>query len=221
VAFLWDTLRVEMVDVFQLTDAIVPGVSDAFGEPPLSPSGGREPLVGTFKVGKHGDEITIVGNHFKSKSGDDPPFGVNDPFQRPTEVQRKMQAQVVRDYINQLFDADANAVVMVAGDLNDFQFSEPEEGPDNPVAIIEGFGDEVPMYNLINLEKEPETFSFVFDGNTQLLDHMLVSPALLNHVQAADLLHFNVSYPAALGEVDGTAVRAADHDPLEGRFSFR
>jgi predicted extracellular nuclease len=221
VAFVWDTLRVEMVDVFQLTDAIVPGVSDAFGPPPLSPSGGREPLVGMFLVGPHDDEITIVGNHFKSKSGDDPPFGVNDPFQRPTEVQRKMQAQVVRDYINQLFEVDANAPVMVAGDLNDFQFSEPEEGPNNPVAIIEGFGDEVAMYNLINLEKEPETFSFVFDGNTQLLDHMLVSPALLNHVQAADLLHFNVSYPAALHEVDGTAVRAADHDPLEGRFNFR
>ena len=99
--------------------------------------------------------------------------------------------------------------------------AEPGEGPDHPVGIIEGFGDEVPMYNLINMEKKPETFSFVFDGNTQLLDHMLVSPSLLNHVQAADILHFNVSYPAVMHGVDGTAVRAADHDPVEGRFKFR
>jgi predicted extracellular nuclease len=219
VAFVWDTLRVEMVDVFQLTDDIVPGVSDAFG--PASASPGREPLVGMFNVGPNGQEITIVGNHFKSKSGDDPPFGVNDPFQRPTEVQRKMQAQVVRDYINLLFDENPNALVMVAGDLNDFQFSEPEEGPDHPVGILEGFGDEVPMYDLINSEKPAETFSYIFDGNSQVLDHMLVSPTLLNHVQASDILHFDASYPALLGGVDGTPIRSSDHDPVEGRFQFR
>jgi hypothetical protein len=76
---------------FQLTDAIVPGVSDAFGETSASP--GREPLVGVFWIDdeeirdkahrggnrserrvsrNHGAEndgddlITIIGNHFNA-----------------------------------------------------------------------------------------------------------------------------------------------------------
>jgi predicted extracellular nuclease len=128
VGFLWDANRVDLLDAFQLTDAHVPGVSDAFG--PSSASPGREPLVGVFEV--EGVEITVIGNHFKSKSGDDPLFGVNDPPIRVTEVQRKAQARVVRDYVNLLLGADPEALVVVAGDLNDFPFGEPGEGLDHP-----------------------------------------------------------------------------------------
>lgn len=215
--FLWDANRVSLRDAFQLNDAIVPGVSDAFGL--TSPSPGREPIVGVFEIG--GLEVTIVGNHFKSKSGDDPLFGVNWPPVRVTEAQRKAQAQVVRDYVNIIFDADPDALVMVAGDLNDFQFGEPGEGPDHPLAILAGMGDEVPLTNLLNLEKEAETFTFIFDGNSQVLDHMLVSPALLEKFAAVDILHFNASFPAGLSSAAGTPLRAADHDPLEGRFRLK
>ena len=165
--------------------------------------------------------ITIVGNHFKSKGGDDPLYGINWPPIRVTEVQRKGQAQVVRDFVNTILDADPNALVMVAGDLNDFQFSEPGEGPDNPVAILEGFGDEIPLTNLLNFEKPSEAWTYVFDGNAQVLDHMLVSPALLNYFQAADVLHFNTNTPTLLLETaPSSPLSTSDHDPLEGRFAF-
>jgi predicted extracellular nuclease len=215
--FLWDEDRVDLLEAFQLTDAIVDGVSAAFG--PDSASPGREPIVGLFDF--EGNVVTIVGNHFKSKGGDDPIFGVNQPFTRFTEVQRKLQAQVVRDFVNMIFDEDEDAMVMVTGDLNDFAFSEPGEGPDNPIAILEGSGDEVPLYNLVAEEKEAERFTFVFDGNSQVLDHMLVSPALLEVFVAADMLHFDAGFPADLGSDPTTPLRASDHDPLEGRFKFR
>ncbi|RME44207.1 MAG: hypothetical protein D6791_13705, partial [Chloroflexi bacterium] len=217
VGFLWDANRVSLVNAFQLTDAIVPGVSDAFGA--TSPSPGREPLVGVFDIG--GRQLTIVGNHFKSKGGDDPLFGVNWPPNRITEVQRKAQARVVRDFVNSILDEDPDALVMVAGDLNDFPFSEPGEGPDNPIAILEGGAGEVPLTNLVNLEKDAERFTFVFDGNSQVLDHMLVSPALLDLFVGVDILHFDAGFPNALGDEAGTPLRASDHDPLEGRFRFR
>ena len=70
-------------------------------------------------------------------------------------------------------------MVMVAGDLNDFQFAEPGEGIAHTVANVEGFGDEVPMFNLVNVEKPAELFTFVFDGNSQVLDHILVNPELV------------------------------------------
>jgi predicted extracellular nuclease len=215
--FLWDANRVSLLEAFQLTDEIVGGVSEAFG--PDSASPGREPIVGVFDI--DGNTVTIVSNHFKSKGGDDPLFGVNQPFTRITEVQRKLQAQVVRDFVNQIFAENPAAMVMVAGDLNDFAFSEPGEGPDNPIAILEGNEGEVPLYNLIAEEKEAERFTFVFDGNSQILDHMLISPSMLNVFVAADMLHFDASYPSNLGSDPTTTLRASDHDPLEGRFKFK
>ncbi len=217
VGFMWDTDRVSLLNGYQLTDDIVPGVSAAFG--PTSPSPGREPLVGVFDI--DGNQVTIVGNHFKSKRGDDPLFGVNQPPIRISEVQRKAQARVVRDFVNIILDADPHAMVMVTGDLNDFQFDEPGEGPDHPVAILEGGPGEVPLFPMIDLERPDELFSFVFDANSQVLDHMLVSPALGKIAKSANFLHFNTSYPAVLGADPTTTLHASDHDPLEGRFRFR
>jgi predicted extracellular nuclease len=214
VGFLWDDSRVDLLDAYQMSG---PDVEAAFG--PSSPSPGREPLVGVFEI--EGREVTILGNHFKSKSGDDPLFGVNWPPIRVTEVQRKMQARVVRDFVNGILDVNPNALVMVTGDLNDFQFGEPGEGADHPIAIVEGIEGGVPLTNLLNLEKDDERYTYVYDGNSQVLDHMLVSPALLDLFAAVDVLHFNASYPDALGEEASTPLRVSDHDPLEGRFKFR
>jgi hypothetical protein len=176
-------------------------------------------LVGVFNIKGH--EVTIIGNHFKSKGGDDPLYGVNWPPFRETEIQRKGQASVVRAYVDDIFAADPDALVMVTGDLNDFQFSEPGEGTDHPVAILEGIYGGVPLYNLLNLEKDAETYTFIFDGNSQVLDHMLVSPALLDLVVGADILHFNAGFLSELDSFEDTTLRSADHDPLEGRFDFK
>jgi hypothetical protein len=213
VGFLWDTDRVTLLDAYQMSG---PDVEAAFG--PSSPSPGREPLVGVFEI--EGEVVTIVGNHFKSKGGDDPLFGVNWPPVRVTEVQRKIQAQVVRDFVSAILDDDPDALVTVAGDLNDFQFGEPGEGADHPVAILEGGAGEVLLTNLLNLEKDAETYTYLYDGNSQVLDHMLVSPALYDLFVAVDALHFNAGYPDGLGGDATTPLRASDHDPLEGRFSF-
>ncbi len=216
VAFLYDDDRVDLMDAFQLSGA---DVEAAYG--PTSASPGREPLYGKFMV--EGEVIHIVGNHFKSKGGDDPPFGIDSslglPFERITEVQRKMQAQVVRDFVDDvILDADPDALVMVTGDLNDFQFGEPGEGADHPIAILEGAGGSDPLTNLINLEKAVERWTFIFDGNSQVLDHMLVNDALLAKLGAVDVLHFNAGYPASLSSDATTTLRASDHDAVEGRF---
>jgi predicted extracellular nuclease len=211
VAFLYDDDRVDLLDAFQLSG---PDVEAAFG--PSSASPGREPLYGLFEIGKN--EVHIVGNHFKSKGGDDPIFGVNHPFNRPTEVQRKMQAQVVRDFVDGLLGSDPAALVMVTGDLNDFAFGEPNEGTNDPVAILEGVGGGAPFTNLINMEKEQERWTFIFDGNSQVLDHMLLNDALLAELVGTDILHFNAAIPAAAGNDPTTTLRASDHEAVEGRF---
>jgi hypothetical protein len=50
---------------------------------------------------------------------------------------------------------------------------------------------------------------------------MLVSPGLLDRYAAVDALHFNAAYPDSLGDDASTTLRSSDHDPLEGRFTFR
>jgi predicted extracellular nuclease len=72
----------------------------------------------------------------------------------------------------------------------------------------------------VNLEKPAETYTYVYDGNSQVLDHMLVSPALLERFMAVDILHFCAGFPTLLGDEPSTPLRASDHDPLEGRFAF-
>ncbi len=214
VAFLYDDDRVDLVEAFQLFG---PEVEAAFG--PASASPGREPLYGMFDV--DGKTVHIVGNHFKSKGGDTPLFGIIQPFQRPTEVQRKAQAQAVRDFVGALLGADPGAMVMVTGDLNDFQFGEHDEGAGHPIGILEGVGGGEPFTNLVNMEKEQERWTFLFDGNSQVLDHMLVNDKLLKRLAGMDILHFNAAFPSALGADPTTTLRASDHDAIEGRFTFR
>ncbi|MEW5802890.1 MAG: hypothetical protein AB1847_12395 [bacterium] len=227
VGFLWDSSRVELLEVSQLCG---PDVESAFGL--SSPSPGREPLIGIFKT--KGKRLTIVGVHFKSMLGDDPVSGTNGPIVSVTEIQRKAQARVVRNFVNSILDHDPQALLMVAGDLNDCQFVRSDGNGDRngdgsadgrtdyPVAILEGGPGEVPLTNLITLrEKKDGTFTFIHDIRAQMLDHMLVSPALLKLFVAVDILHFNAGFPLDLSEDTSTTRRASDHDPLEGRFNFK
>ena len=94
-----------------------PLVQAAFGQP----QPGREPLVGIFEF--QGKKIQIIANHFRSRRGDDPLFGMHWPPFRASDVVRNKQAQAVRDYLNRLFQQDPTAAVIVAGDLNSFHFS--------------------------------------------------------------------------------------------------
>jgi len=215
VGFLWDSSRVELIEAFQLSG---PDVESAFGHG--SPSPGREPLVGVFKI--KGRRLTIIGNHFKSMLGDDPLPGPNGLAISVTEAQRKAQARVVRSFVNSILGNDPEALIMIAGDLNDGQFENSSGNADCPVAILEGGSGDVPLTNLITMrEKKEDTFTFIYDVRAQMLDHMLVSPALLKLFAAVDILHFNAGFAYEFSEDASTTRRASDHDPLEGRFNFR
>ena len=105
-----------------------------------------------------------VANHFNSKGGDDPLFGRFQPPVRRTEVQRHQQAAVVAGFVEDLLAADRSANVVVLGDLNDFEFSETLD-------ILEDGG----LENLMETLPPWERYSYVFDGNSQTLDQILVS----------------------------------------------
>ena len=157
----------------------------------------RKPLVGEFEF--QGKRVIIVGNHFNSKGGDEPLFGRFQPPTLTSETQRNQQAQIVRQFVDDLLSADPKANVIVAGDLNDFQFSKPLD------ILTQGGA----LLNLYDLLPANEQYSYNFEGNAQVLDHLLVS-ANLKPLAELDVVHINSEF----------AQQDSDHDPLVARFRF-
>jgi uncharacterized protein len=153
-------------------------------------SSSRKPLAGEFMF--HGSHLFVIANHFNSKGGDDPLMGRFQPPTRSSETQRHQQAQLVGDFVSQLATADPNANVIVLGDLNDFEFSET-------VRILEAAG----LHDLMNTLALDQRYSYEFEGNAQVLDHILFSGNLFGQPFAFDPVHVNAEF----------AEQASDHDP--------
>src|SRR5262249_15260126 len=129
----------------------------------------RKPLAGEFMFNGH--HLFMIANHFNSKGGDAPLFGHFQPPTRISEVQRHQQAQVEHDFIDTLVSADPNADVIVVGDLNDFEFSDT-------VTILKGTPNI--LNDLMDTLPADQRYSYVFEGNSQTLDHTLFSNHLSN-----------------------------------------
>ncbi|MEO1145837.1 MAG: hypothetical protein AAFY26_09590 [Cyanobacteria bacterium J06638_22] len=170
--------------------------------------GARLPLVADFEFG--GETVTVVNNHFSSKGGSAPILGVEQPFEaRQEEVdvngsldERQAQSQAVRDFVDGVANADANANLVVLGDLNEFEFVSP----------VEDFVTQSGFTNLTDTLPENERYTFNFQGNSQSLDHILVNGRLTD-VAEFDIVHTNSEFAA-------TSDRASDHDPLLVRLDI-
>ncbi|MFS0694815.1 endonuclease/exonuclease/phosphatase family protein [Streptomyces nitrosporeus] len=149
----------------------------------------RKPLAGEFRF--RGKPVFVIGNHFASKGGDQPLHGRYQEPVRGSETQRVQQATEVNTFVTSLLKADRSARVVVLGDLNDFAFSP---------AMSALTGGEV-LKPLITTLPVGEQYSYVYDGNSQTLDHILTSPAVRRFDY--DVVHINAEF----------ADQASDHDP--------
>jgi predicted extracellular nuclease len=105
----------------------------------------------------------------------------------------------VNSFVDSILALDANAKVLVLGDLNDFEFSET-------LAILEGGV----LDNLVLSLRRPERYTYVFEGNSQALDHILASHKLYRTLEAYDVVHVNAEF----------ADQVSDHDPQVARFDL-
>ena len=108
-------------------------------------------------------------------------------------MQRHKQATLVNQFVASITNIDPAADVIVAGDLNDFNFSDT-------LHILEG----TQLVNMFDTLPANEQYDYVFEGNGQTLDHILVTPALQAAGNATfDVVHVNAEYGDQL----------SDHDP--------
>ncbi len=200
-AFLYNDSRVGLVDGSVKT---VPSSSfAAFAD-------SRLPLIADFTF--NGETVTVITNHFSSKGGSRPLFGTTQPSigdeangngQENVTIngsldQRRAQAQAVNDYVDSVLATKLDAKVVVVGDLNEFEFI-------SPLSILAGGANPV-LTNLTNSLPENDRYTFNFDGNSQSLDHILVSNNLSGSARV-DIVNINTEF------VDN-AQRASDHDPI-------
>ncbi|MDN5718130.1 MAG: lamin tail domain-containing protein, partial [Janibacter sp.] len=132
----------------------------------------RKPLIGEYRY--RGERVFVAAVHFSSKGGDDPLFGRWQQPVRSSEDARHAQAREVRSIADDLLAADPEAKFVVAGDVNDFEFSQTA---DILADVVEGSGSTA-MTDLPRTLPQSERWTYVYEGNSQVLDHIFVSPSL-------------------------------------------
>lgn len=148
-----------------------------------------------------GKPLFVVANHWSSKSDDDRAFGAMQPPRTPTASRRLAQAREIRAFAERLLQADPKARVVVLGDLNDFEHSES-------VRLLGA----TPLENLVLRVPHESRYTFNFEGASQVLDHVVISPALAPGA-AIEVLHVNSDC--------ADDKRVSDHDPVVVRLRMK
>ena len=180
--------------------------TNSLGEPQLSFSPGRwepgDPAWNRSRVPLalqlewHGRALFVINNHWGSKGGDDGLFGPVQPPVLHSEVRRLPQAALVHRFAAELISHDDQALVIALGDFNDFGFSAPLQRLQQG-GLLNDLMDQLPPL---------QRWSYIYQGNAQALDHLLISPGFANSGAEINFapVHLNAAFPN----------QASDHDPL-------
>jgi uncharacterized protein len=110
----------------------------------------------------------------------------------------------VHDFVQQILTVDKKADVVVLGDLNDYQYSPAVS------ALHTGAADDSGpsiLRDLISTLPADQQYTYVFNGVSQVLDHILVSPA--TPVASYQVVHINAEFTN----------QTSDHDPQMVRLT--
>ena len=180
-----------------------------FGQPDLTLSPGRidptnpvwtssrKPLVGEFQF--HGRPVFVIANHFDAKLGDQNQDGRDQYPAQSSATQRAGQAEAVHDFAQRILHVNPLADIAVLGDLNDYQFSPALSVLKTGTA--DGSGRPI-LTDLIGTLPVNQQYTYDYEGVSEVLDHILVSPGLDRGPQY-QVVHINSEY----------ADQASDHDP--------
>jgi predicted extracellular nuclease len=150
----------------------------------------RSPLVAEWIV--NGQSITTINVHLTARTNSDPLWGSDQPPSNAGDGARIAQLAAVGAWINEQLATDPNLKLALVGDFNSFYFeSSHTQLTDGGV-----------LTNLATLLPESERYSYIFEGNSQLLDNILVTSNLTSGA-LYDAVHINAEF----------TVRPTDHDP--------
>ncbi len=166
----------------------------------------RDPLEAVFEF--NAETLTVFNNHFSSRFGSSPIFGAFQPFVQAGEENRAAQSLAMHELVVHALEQDPAANVVVLGDLNTFQFT------DELAEVLPAGSGASLLTNLATTLADPEPYSFIFEGNSQALDHIYVTDNLVAGAEA-DYVNVNTDFPRLFD-----SVVASDHDPVVARLSL-
>ena len=179
--------------------------------------------------------VTVIVNHLRSLNG----VNVETPGDNgwPTDgarvrAKRQAQAEDLANLVQARQTADLTERIVLVGDFNAFEVNDGLADlidtilgtpvPDNETAVP-GDGADLVNPDLDNLDDTPppsERYSYIFDGNAQTLDHVLVNQALIADTTAQRIEHprINADFPQTARNDGTTPARLSDHDPVVAYF---
>ena len=165
-------------------------------------NGSRNPLVATWLF--NGQSITTIDVHSTSRGGSEPLRGNDQPADAAGDAQRTAQAAGVNAYVNAHLADNPKLNIAVLGDWNGFYFE-----PAQTQLTVPAQGGQ--LTNVNYLLRPEERYSYLFDGNAQQIDNILVSKHLLAAATNYDAVHLNSQFGGS---------RPTDHDPQVVVFRF-
>ncbi|KAF7978492.1 hypothetical protein HWV62_45637 [Athelia sp. TMB] len=111
--------------------------------------------------------------------------------------QRTSQVEVISTFVNTILEKDSSASIIVGGDCNEYLYTRSVFAP-----LISVLTD---IDSLAGIPVE-ERYTYIYDGQTEQLDHLFVSSSIASRPVAAQHIHVN-NWATSL------ATRASDHDP--------
>jgi uncharacterized protein len=174
------------------------------------PAGGyalfdRPPLVVDLTITGEWPEplsLTVIVNHWKSKGGDE----------KINVVRRKEQARHVATLVQAKLRADPAGHIAVLGDLNDYYQSEPIDILRTTTYPTTSRPALIHLYDYL---PTLDRYTYIFNGGSQVLDHILVTPALAQMVARVDPIHANADFPSSDESQLVNVQRSSDHDPVQ------
>lgn len=166
---------------------------------PIAMPNTRKPVAAQFEF--QGEQVVVIGAHLNSKGGDQPLFGQNQPPFLGSVEERIELATAINGFIEEGLAQDPDLNVIVAGDMNDFEFTPALAALKGD--ILTNKVEDVPL---------ADRFSYYYQGNSQVLDHLLVTKNLAAYTEL-DMVHINAMFMEEHG-------RASDHDPLLAQITF-
>ena len=191
-------VRVGSVALRQACSPIPTGIDD----PTLACPAGQQPLFGRpplqVEARIDGQPYVFYVNHFKSKRD-----GEID-----TDLARIQQAVYLNGLAAERLAADPRARLIALGDFNDTEASPA-------LALLTEAAQGGRLVNALRAIPAEQRYSYNFGGVSELIDSILLSPALAGEVSGATIVHANTDYPAGW-RLDTAAehllYRATDHD---------
>lgn len=193
----------------------------------------RPPLVLTARWAAPGGTdlvFTVVANHLRSLNDSE----ADSTTGRRVRAKRQAQAEFLAALLARLQAEGGGAPLLAVGDFNAFEVS---DGLVDVIGTVRGApapADQVVVNRSVDLVDPDlvdlcavdalvppsERYSYVFDGNAQLLDHALASAATLPLVRGVAFARLGADFPEAMRGDAARPERLTDHDGLVVRLGL-